>query len=81
MLVEPEAAVKITKACCVLHNFVGRRDGFNSEDTQNCTMESITERRGVRNSQTIAKDVREYFVEYVNNPNYASGLQNNVIGQ
>jgi len=27
-LVEPDAAVIITKACCVLHNFVRRRDGY-----------------------------------------------------
>lgn len=27
ILVEPDAAVMITKAFCVLHNFVRRRDG------------------------------------------------------
>lgn len=81
MLVEPNTAIKITKACCVLHNFVRRRDGFNIEDTQSCSMESIMERRGVGNSQTNAKDVREYFVEYVNNPNHALSWQNKVIGQ
>jgi len=58
MLVDPNFAVKITKACCVLHNFVRRRDGFNFEDSLNCGMDSITERRGVGNSQSNAKDVR-----------------------
>jgi len=78
MLVEPETAVKITKACCVLHNFVRRRDGFNTEDTQS-SMQSITERRGVGNSPTNAKDVREYFVQYVNDTNHALDWQTNVI--
>ncbi|CAI6372232.1 unnamed protein product [Macrosiphum euphorbiae] len=68
MLVEPNFAVKITKACCVLHNFVRRRDGFNFEDSLNGGMDSITERRGVDNAQTNAKDVREYFVKYVCQP-------------
>jgi len=78
MLVEPNFAVKITKACCVLHNFVRRRDGFNFGDSLNCGMDSITERRGVGNSQ---KDVREYFVSYVNHPNHAFTWQNKIIGK
>ncbi|CAI6357592.1 unnamed protein product [Macrosiphum euphorbiae] len=80
MLVEPEPAIKITKACCVLHNFVRRRDGFNTEDTQS-SMESITERRGMGNSPTNAKDVKEYFVQYVNDTNHALDWQTNVICQ
>jgi len=85
MLVDPNVAVKITKACCVLHNFVRRRDGGDGEgifeDTQNNVMESITERRGVGNSQTNAKDIREYFVTYVNDPNHALSWQNKIIGE
>jgi len=42
MLVEPNFAGKITKACCVLHNFIRRRDGFNFENTLNCGMDRIT---------------------------------------
>ncbi|XP_022162492.1 uncharacterized protein LOC111028245 [Myzus persicae] len=81
MLVEPNFAVKITKACCVLHNFVRRRDGFNFEDSLSCGMDSVTERRGVGNAQTNAKDVREYFVSYVNHPNHALSWQNKIIGK
>lgn len=83
MLVDPNVAVTITKACCVLHNFVRRRDGEdnNYEDSQNNPMESLVERVGVRNSQTSAKDVREYFVMYVNNPNHALSWQNKIIGK
>lgn len=67
-MVEPNVAIQITKACCVLHNYVRRRDGFNSEDTFSCPMEDVTARIGVENSATLAKDVREYFVSYVNDP-------------
>ena len=41
-------------------------------------MESV-QRRGVGNIQKNAKDVREYFVEYVNNPNHALDWQNRFI--
>lgn len=81
MLVEPTFAVKITKACCVLHNFVRRRDGFNFEDSLTCLMESIAERRGVGNCQSNAKDVREYFVKYVNDSSHAFSWQNTIIGK
>lgn len=33
ILVEPDFAIEITKAACVLHNFVRSRDGYNLEDT------------------------------------------------
>jgi len=81
MLVEPDFAVKITKACCVLHNFVRRRDGYNYNDSLNCCMDSTAERRGVGNSQTNAKDVREYFVKYVKHPSHALNWQNKIIGK
>lgn len=32
ILVEPEFCDDIVKACCVLHNFVGKRDGCNYEE-------------------------------------------------
>jgi len=79
LLVEPNFAVAITKAACVLHNFVRRRDGYNSEDAQICNMEKITRRNGVGNSTSNAKDVREYFVNYFNNPAHELSWQNRVI--
>ncbi|XP_050437787.1 uncharacterized protein LOC126843996 isoform X2 [Adelges cooleyi] len=81
MLVEPNFAVIITKACCVLHNFVRRRDGYNFKDSLDCSMDSIAEKRGVGNSQTNAKDVREYFVKYVNHSSHALSWQSKIIGK
>lgn len=66
LLVEPNFAVAITKTACVLHNFVRRRDGYNSEDA-------------VGNSTSNAKDVREYFVNYFNNPAHELSWPNRVI--
>lgn len=63
---EPNFAVTITKACCVLHNFVRRRDGYSSEDAQTCGMEKPKEKKSVGNSTSVAKEVRDYFVNYVN---------------
>ncbi|KAF0723726.1 putative nuclease HARBI1 [Aphis craccivora] len=68
MLVESETTVKIKKACCVLHNFVRRHDGLNSEDSQSFMQSSPTRYlTGVENSPTNAKDVRKYFVQYIHN--------------
>lgn len=72
LLVEPDFAVAITKACCVLHNFVRRRDGYNTEDAIG--------KIGVGNSTSIAKEVRDYFVNYFNEPAHELGWQNKVIG-
>lgn len=81
ILVEADAAVIITKACCVLHNFVRRRDGFSVEDTMSSSCMASVQRREVGNIQKNAKDVREYFVEYVNNSNHALDWQNTIIGR
>lgn len=80
LLVEPDFGVAITKACCVLHNFVRRRDGYCPEDTQTCDMEDANEKVGVGNSTSVAKDVRDYFVNYFNQPIHALIWQNKVIG-
>jgi len=51
----------------------------NIEHTLSCPLECITERRGVGNPSTSAKDVREYFVKYFNDPIHALSWQNKVI--
>jgi len=80
ILASPDFAVKITKAACVLHNFVRRRDGFSAEDTFNCKMEDYTIKKGVGNASLEAKEVREYFVDYINSPGNILSWQNKVIG-
>ncbi|XP_015372634.1 PREDICTED: uncharacterized protein LOC107167931 [Diuraphis noxia] len=80
LLVTPDVAVSITKAACVLHNFVRRRDGFNFEDTISCEMPDVSDKIGVGNASLNAKDIREYFVKYFNNPEHALSWQNKVLG-
>lgn len=57
-----------------------RRDGCNMEDSINCNMDGIIERKGVQNSPTITKDVHEYFVKYVNKSENVLSWQHNVLG-
>lgn len=80
LLVAPDFAVAITKATCVLHNFVRRRDGYNFEDSVDCNMDDMTEKIGVGNAPSSAKEVREYFVQYFNPPQHALSWQNKVLG-
>jgi len=64
--VEPEFADKIIKACCILHNFVRRRDGFNFEDTDTNMLQDIKVRgTGARSQGT---EVRDYFANYFMGP-------------
>jgi len=63
LLVTTNVAVSITKAACVLHNFVRRRDGFNFEGTVSCEMPYVSNKIGVGNTSLNAKDIREYFVQ------------------
>lgn len=80
MLVTPDVAVTITKAAFALHNFVRRRDGFNVEDSVCCNMDDVSDRIGIGNAPTNAKDVREYFLKYFNEPQHALSWQNKVLG-
>lgn len=57
IMVELNYVIDITKACCILHNFIRRRDGFNYEDTLSCSLEDVTTRIGIGNSSTLAKNV------------------------
>jgi len=78
-LTSPDFAVQITKAACILHNFVRRRDGYDKQDLEKCNMGEIEEKKGVGNAPSNAKDAREYFVKYVKSPQNALSWQNKVI--
>lgn len=62
MNVEPDFGDTIVKACCILHNYVRRRDGFNFEDTLSNTLEEIEDNRSGARLQGV--QVRDYFSNY-----------------
>lgn len=67
LLVEPDFADDIIKACCILHNFVRKRDGYNFEDMDTSYLVDGLPNRGpgVR-SQGI--EVRDFYAEYFMGP-------------
>lgn len=62
--VEPDFGDVIVKACCVLHNFVRRRDGYKFEDTLSNTLEEIAVNRNGVGARSQGIDVRSYFSDY-----------------
>lgn len=66
MLVAPDFADDVVKACCILHNYVRRRDGYRFEDTLSNDMEVFKNRNSNRNLGASQQgiDVRDYFAEY-----------------
>jgi len=62
--VEPDFADIIVKACCILHNFVRRRDGVNFEDTLSNSLGDLEEHQNDTGGRSQGKDVRNYFANY-----------------
>lgn len=52
----------VVKACCILHNFVRRRDGYNFEDTLSCPLECVSA-QGTRGNRG-GKQIRDHFANY-----------------
>lgn len=52
----------IIQACCVLHNFVRKQDGYNFDDTLSSTLESIPA-HGTRGNKS-GKTIRDHFTDY-----------------
>lgn len=66
LLVNEQFAEDITKAACVLHNYVRRRDGYDFNDTLTDPMEDIAARGTGGQSSGIT--VRNKFMAYFNSP-------------
>ena len=62
ILVQPDFIDTIVKACCILHNFVRKRDGINFEDTETYSFSDINEFGQVPRGQGL--EVRDYFADY-----------------
>lgn len=63
ILVEPDFCDDIVKACCVLHNFIRKRDGYNyDEETDVHNLDNLTSRG--RNINRSGIDVRDNFADY-----------------
>lgn len=65
----------IVKTCCLLHNFVRRRDGYRFEDLLSCPLESIP-CQGTRGSM-IGIEVRDTFTRYFCSSEGSLPWQNN----
>lgn len=65
MLVHPDFASIVVQCCCVLHNFVRRRDGIVFEDTLSCDMTDIHE-EAVTGGRSQGIEVRQLFCDYFN---------------
>ncbi|XP_054259855.1 uncharacterized protein LOC128984546 [Macrosteles quadrilineatus] len=79
MNVDVSLAEDIIKACCILHNFVRKREGYNFEETLNVTgfheLEVDVESRGTKEALTV----RDKFAEYFDSPEGALEWQYRVI--
>ncbi|XP_029340895.1 putative nuclease HARBI1 [Acyrthosiphon pisum] len=83
MLVFPEKATIITKACCILHNIIMDKEGAPSEiqdelqlqTTQKVVQSQITS-RPINRASTAAMDIREKFMNYFNSDIGAVPWQN-----
>ncbi|KAF0702649.1 protein ALP1-like [Aphis craccivora] len=66
MLLAPDFADDVVKACCILHNYVRRRDGYRFEDTFSNDIEVFQNRNSNRNLGVSQQriDIRDYFAEY-----------------
>jgi hypothetical protein len=67
--VTPQFFDSIVKACCILHNFVRRNDGFQLDNLYESNFESI-QASGTREN-IKGKHVRDYFAKYFTSPHGA----------
>lgn len=61
-MVNPDFADDIIKACCVLHNFVRKRDGVNFDESENHPFTDVSN-VGVT-PREMGVETRNFFVDY-----------------
>lgn len=71
ILVSKEFATSIVQCCCLLHNFVKKRDGFIFDDTLTCEMDDVEDVTSV-GGKSNGIEVRDLFCEYFNGPGAVS---------
>lgn len=67
ILVDHDFAKSVAMCCCILHNFVKKRDGYIFEDTLSCELEEVADNTAV-GGRTTGLEVRDVFCEYFNGP-------------
>lgn len=66
MNVNVELAVCIVKACCILHNFIRIRDGFNFENTLSIDgLENVNEINVLNDLTRRGNTIRDKFANYL----------------
>ncbi|CAI6343745.1 unnamed protein product [Macrosiphum euphorbiae] len=74
--VEPDFTDIIVKSCCMLHNFVRVRDGYNNDDAETHSLDDVEAHATGSRSQGIA--VRDYFANYFMGPGAVPFQYNNM---
>lgn len=60
---KPKYAKEIIKACCVLHNFVRERDGYNFDDTLTQPLQNIII-DSYESNRSSPEGIRSFFTDY-----------------
>lgn len=67
ILVDIDFASSIVQSCCVLHNFVKKRDGYIFEDTLSCELSPLSDQVTV-GGRSSGIEIRDKFCNYFNGP-------------
>jgi hypothetical protein len=62
ILVQPDFIDEIVRACCILHNFVRKRDGINYEDTETYPFVDVDDVGQSPRGRGL--EIRDYFAHY-----------------
>lgn len=77
---QPDRTISVVKACCILHNFVRIKDGFQFDDTLFDSPIQGLQPIGVRSNNT-GLEIRDYFARYFTSPQGSIPWQYQVINR